>query len=118
MEAVMATKKPKKGGQPGTTDQWPTWEGAPESRPPGYLPAEDDPERNPDAAGETLSNPDKRDLGDAFATRGGDDERRISQRAHEIWEREGRPSGAQDRHWHQARAEIEAEQRLSGDKLP
>jgi hypothetical protein len=37
------------------------------------------------------------------------DEDRIHQRAHEIWEREGRPDGRHDEHWAQARREIEAE---------
>ncbi|MET0942788.1 MAG: DUF2934 domain-containing protein [Mesorhizobium sp.] len=39
----------------------------------------------------------------------GDREERIRQRAHEIWEREGRPHGADDRHWHQAAREVDAE---------
>lgn len=42
-------------GAAGTTDQKPRWEGPPENRPRGYLPAKDDPETKPDAAGETLS---------------------------------------------------------------
>lgn len=37
----------------------------------------------------------------------GDD--RIRQRAHEIWEREGKPEGRHAEHWAQARREIEAE---------
>jgi hypothetical protein len=37
------------------------------------------------------------------------DEHRIRQRAHEIWEREGRPDGRHHEHWAQARREIEAE---------
>jgi hypothetical protein len=40
-----------------------------------------------------------------------DDERemRIRERAHEIWEREGRPEGAQEEHWRRASEEIDAE---------
>jgi hypothetical protein len=53
----------------GTTDQMPRWEGPPENRPRGYLPAKDDPAKDRDAAGENLKDPDKRDLGDA-TTRG------------------------------------------------
>jgi len=34
---------------------------------------------------------------------------RISKRAHEKWEREGRPHDAQQRHWHEAAKEIDAE---------
>ena len=34
---------------------------------------------------------------------------RIRRRAHEIWESEGRPHGAHDRHWHQAAGEVDAE---------
>nr|WP_210201736.1 DUF2934 domain-containing protein [Mesorhizobium loti] len=45
-----------------------------------------------------------------------DRQERIRQRAHEIWEREGRPHGAHERHWHQAAGEIEAEQ-SNGKKL-
>lgn len=43
METDMAQEKPREGGAPGTTDQWPRWEGPPGSRPPGYLPAKDEP---------------------------------------------------------------------------
>ncbi|MFE0016835.1 DUF2934 domain-containing protein [Mesorhizobium sp. NPDC059054] len=39
-----------------------------------------------------------------------DRQERIRQRAHEIWEREGRPHGSHERHWHQAAGEIEAEE--------
>lgn len=39
-------------------------------------------------------------------------EQRIRDRAHQIWEDEGRPEGAQDRHWEQARLEVEAEDRI------
>jgi hypothetical protein len=59
-----ATKK--EGGRPGTTDQWPRWEGPPDNRPRGYLPAKDDPAEVPDAVGETLKEPKKENLGDAF----------------------------------------------------
>lgn len=38
------------------------------------------------------------------------DEDRIRVRAHEIWERQGRPEGQHDAHWDQARQEIEGEQ--------
>lgn len=36
-------------------------------------------------------------------------EERIRRRAYEIWEREGRPDGEHDRHWHQAEKELEGE---------
>jgi len=39
-------------GKPGTTDQFPRWEGPEENRPAGYLPAKDDPENTPDATEE------------------------------------------------------------------
>lgn len=39
---------------------------------------------------------------------GKDREERIRARAHELWELEGRPDGAGDRHWLQAAAEIDA----------
>ena len=45
------------------------WEGPPENRPRGYKPAVDDPDATPDAANETLNNPDRRDLGDALKQR-------------------------------------------------
>ena len=35
-------------------------------------------------------------------------EDRFRQRAHEIWEQQGRPDGRQEEHWAQARREIEA----------
>ncbi|RUW45010.1 MULTISPECIES: hypothetical protein [unclassified Mesorhizobium] len=56
-------------GPPGSTDQKPRWEGPPENRPRGYLPAKDDPAEDRDAAGENLKDPDKHDLGDALTTR-------------------------------------------------
>jgi hypothetical protein len=37
------------------------------------------------------------------------DEEAIRRRAHEIWEREGRPEGKQAEHWERARAELDAE---------
>src|SRR4051812_47062808 len=37
------------------------------------------------------------------------DQERIRRRAHEIWEREGRPDGRHAEHWAEASQEIEAE---------
>lgn len=42
------------------------------------------------------------------------DEERIRRRAHEIWEREGRPEGQQEDHWAQACREIAADEDASG----
>ena len=39
-----------------------------------------------------------------------DREERIRQRAHEIWEREGRPEGREQQHWYQALEEIAVEE--------
>lgn len=39
-----------------------------------------------------------------------DRQRRIEQRAHEIWQREGCPDGRADEHWRRATAEIEADE--------
>jgi hypothetical protein len=36
-------------------------------------------------------------------------ERRIRERAFEMWEAEGRPEGRADEYWHRARERIEAE---------
>lgn len=58
-----------KDGKPGTTDQSPRWEGPPENRPRGYLPAEDDPESDRDAAGQNLQDPDRSKLSDAVKTK-------------------------------------------------
>ena len=60
--------KPRDGA-PGTTDQWPRWEGPEENRPRGYMPAMDDPAEDRDAVGENLKHPHKSDLGDAMKTR-------------------------------------------------
>jgi hypothetical protein len=38
-------------------------------------------------------------------------EDRTRKRAHEIWEREGRPEGKSEEHWFRAEAEISAEER-------
>ena len=40
---------------------------------------------------------------------GDDREERIRKRAHEIWEKEGRPDGEGHRHWAQAESEVDAE---------
>ena len=57
-------KNAPRPGPAGSSDQKPRWEGPPESRPPGYLPATDDPEIDPDANGET--NSDRIDHRDAL----------------------------------------------------
>jgi Protein of unknown function (DUF2934) len=36
---------------------------------------------------------------------------RVRRRAHEIWDREGRPEGRESEHWRMASAEIDAEDR-------
>ncbi len=61
----MPKKNEPHDGKPGTTDQWPRWEGPEANRPRGYLPAKDDPETDEDAAGGTLQDPEKSDLSDA-----------------------------------------------------
>lgn len=61
----MGIDKPR-DGTPGTTDQSPRWEGPEESRPRGYLPAKDDPDRARDAAGETNKDPERKRLSDAL----------------------------------------------------
>lgn len=43
-----------------------------------------------------------------------DREDRIRRRAHEIWERDGRPDGRHEDHWAQATAEIDAENSGAG----
>lgn len=57
------TKKPK-SGPAGTTDQAPRWEGPEETRPRGYLPAEDDTETDHDAAGESPNETEQNNLAD------------------------------------------------------
>lgn len=47
-----------------------------------------------------------------------DFESRVRQRAHEIWERDGRPQGRDREHWAQAEAELRAEERKSATKKP
>ncbi|MFD2816212.1 DUF2934 domain-containing protein [Paracoccus aerius] len=37
-----------------------------------------------------------------------DQEDRIRQRAHQLWEEQGRPEGMHDQHWEQARSEMGA----------
>lgn len=55
----------------GTTDQLPRWEGPPENRPRGYLPATDNPDVDRDAAGQSLTDPDRKGLTDAGTEKGG-----------------------------------------------
>ncbi len=64
----MTIEKPKPGA-PGTTEQSPRWEGPEETRPRGYLPAEDDPDHDRDALGETNADPSREKLRDAGKTR-------------------------------------------------
>lgn len=48
-----------------------------------------------------------------------DRETRIRERAHEIWERAGKPEGLQDEHWEQASREIDqGEGEIEGDDVP
>jgi hypothetical protein len=56
-------------GAPGTTDQKPRWEGPPETRPSGYLPALDDPATARDAAGENFARPDRSNVRDFAKTK-------------------------------------------------
>ncbi|KQR69292.1 hypothetical protein ASG25_16955 [Rhizobium sp. Leaf384] len=60
----------KSTGAAGTIDQKPRWEGPEESRPSGYLPAKDDPDREPDANGETLAEPERAKATDAGKVKG------------------------------------------------
>ncbi|TPI47457.1 hypothetical protein FJW05_10775 [Mesorhizobium sp. B2-9-1] len=57
-------------GRPGTTEQWPRWEGPKGNRPPGYLKPKDDPDTNRDAAGENNEDPERSDLGDVAKKKG------------------------------------------------
>jgi hypothetical protein len=61
----MAMNTPKDGA-PGTTEQSPRWEGPQETRPPGYLPAKDDPDRTEDANGETNASPEVKKVSDGL----------------------------------------------------
>lgn len=64
----MTIDKPQSGA-PGTTDQSPRWEGPEETRPRGYLPAKDDPDRDRDALGENNADPSREKLRDAGKTK-------------------------------------------------
>lgn len=61
------TNTPKPGA-PGTTDQYPRWEGPPETRPRGYMPAKDDPAKDRDAQGENLNDPSREKVSHAGRT--------------------------------------------------
>lgn len=39
----------------------------------------------------------------------GNDDERIRERAHQLWERDGMPEGEHERHWRQASEELRAE---------
>lgn len=58
-------KKKHENAVAGTTDERPRWEGPEESRPSGYKPAADEPDKKRDAAGENLDDPERSDLSDA-----------------------------------------------------
>ena len=68
-EHHMSTNSPKPGA-PGTTDQWPRWEGPQENTPRGYMPAKDNPDTARDANGESESDPEKKKVSDALKQRG------------------------------------------------
>ncbi|MDN2565086.1 hypothetical protein N1F89_02535 [Aquibium sp. A9E412] len=55
----MSDERKRNDGKPGTTDEWPRWEGPQENRPRGYRPPKDDPKRNPDSVGETLEESER-----------------------------------------------------------
>ncbi|BCM18887.1 hypothetical protein [Mesorhizobium sp. J8] len=57
-------------GRPGTSDQWPRWEGPKANKPRGYLPAKDDPDEDRDAAGENNKDPERSDLSDVAKKKG------------------------------------------------
>ena len=40
-----------------------------------------------------------------------DREKLVAARAYELWEQEGRPDGAHERHWHQAILDVQAVER-------
>jgi hypothetical protein len=66
----MMAETSKPNGAPGTIDQMPRWEGPEASRPSGYLPAKDDPDRNTDANGETLAEPERSKATDTGKVKG------------------------------------------------
>jgi hypothetical protein len=43
---------------------------------------------------------------------------RIRKRAHAIWEKDGRPQGVHEEHWHQATKDIDAEDAKLAGKAP
>jgi hypothetical protein len=43
-------------------------------------------------------------------------DQRVRQRAHELWEAEGRPSGRAEAHWQQAEQELQAVQEPGSDR--
>lgn len=48
----------------------------------------------------------------------GDREQRIRERAYRLWEQAGQPEGREEEFWHQATAEIEAEDNNTGRRGP
>jgi len=84
-----ATKK--RDGEPGTTDQWPSWKGPQEIRPRGYRPTKGDLAVDRKAAGENLADPDGSDAPGDFE--------RTRRRAFAPSERDGRQDGSSDAYW-------------------
>lgn len=64
----MHRDKPQSGTS-GTTDQSPRWEGPQETKPRGYLPAEDDPDTDRDAVGENNRDPERAKASDIGKTK-------------------------------------------------
>jgi hypothetical protein len=46
------------------------------------------------------------------------DEPKVSRKAYEIWEAEGRPHGRDQEHWHRAKAAVDAEQTAKPKRAP
>jgi Protein of unknown function (DUF2934) len=59
-----------------------------------------------------------RDDAQALLEKASDLQERIRERAHAIWEREGRPQDRDQDHWHQAEKEIASEEAAAGAKSP
>jgi hypothetical protein len=47
-----------------------------------------------------------------------DREARIRERAHRLWEEEGRPEGRAEEHWRRAQVEVDGKGQAAGDALP
>lgn len=92
---------------PGPNAEPPRWKGPAENLPTGSPTV--GPDLDHGGAGDSLADGEKSHPSDSFTVQPAAEDRedRIRRRAYDLWEREGRPEGEHERHWHQAARDVD-----------